>query len=69
MDRQERPKSLGIRLLAVEEDDDWGLARLDLPTVTVYVEDDGPERTGLLDAQGRPLYRVRERVPMGFHRR
>jgi len=27
MDQQERPNFLGIRLLAVEEDDDWGLER------------------------------------------
>lgn len=36
------------------------------PTITV-LEDDAPEFTGLLDADGRPIYRVRERIKMGFH--
>lgn len=36
------------------------------PTLTVYEVDDAPTDTGLLDAHGTPLYRVRERATMGF---
>ena len=36
-------------------------------TITVH-EDDEPKDTGLLDANGTPIYRVRERVPFGFVR-
>jgi hypothetical protein len=36
------------------------------PTLTVHQVDDAPTDTGLLDADGVPLYRVRERVAMGF---
>lgn len=37
---------------------------------TVYVaDDDTPERTGLLDATGTPLYRVVTRIPFGFRGR
>ena len=35
---------------------------------TVF-EDLDPVDTGLVDASGTPLYRVKERVPLGFHRR
>jgi hypothetical protein len=35
----------------------------------MIVEDDAPRPTGLLNAQGEPLYRVRERLPVGFHGR
>lgn len=34
---------------------------------TVYEADSSPERTGLLDAAGNPLFRVQDRVPLGFH--
>jgi hypothetical protein len=38
-------------------------------TMTVIeAEDDRPQPTGLYDASGTPLYRVRERLPMGFAR-
>jgi len=37
----------------------------DPPCLVVY-EDDSPEPTGLLDAQGNELYRVDEREPIGF---
>ena len=32
-------------------------------------QEDAPEKTGLLDQHGRPLYRVRESVPFGFRMR
>lgn len=38
----------------------------DVSTRIVLVEDDAPIRTGLLDADGVPLYRVRDRFPVGF---
>jgi hypothetical protein len=38
-----------------------------LPTSVVHEQDKAPVNTGLLDALGRPLYRVPETVPMGFH--
>lgn len=34
----------------------------------VIVTDDMPERTGLLDHMGTPLYRVRETVLFGFRK-
>lgn len=37
-----------------------------LPTMTVFVDNDAPVETGLLDAAGVPLYRVQGRKPMGF---
>ena len=36
------------------------------PTITVHEDDSSPEYTGLLDARGVELFRVRERVAMGF---
>jgi hypothetical protein len=36
------------------------------PTTVVHETDRTPERTGILDANGTPLYRVRETVPFGF---
>ena len=35
-------------------------------TITIVEETDDPIETGLLDRHGNPLYRVRERRPMGF---
>ena len=35
-------------------------------TLTVFEAEDGPVETGLYDANGVPLYRVPERVKMGF---
>lgn len=35
----------------------------------VLEADDTPQKTGLLDANGTPLYRVRERVAFGFRGR
>jgi hypothetical protein len=34
--------------------------------LTVYEEEDKPQETGLLDARGTKLYRVREKIKMGF---
>lgn len=45
--------------------EDLGEECPDLPQITVY-EDDCPQSTGLLDAQGNELYRVDEKEPIGF---
>lgn len=37
-----------------------------LPSCTVYEADPAPQPIGLLDADGTPIYRMQERVPMGF---
>ncbi len=51
-----------------EELEDEPLGAPLLPEISVYEsEDDRPEKTGLLDASGTPLYRVRERMKIGFH--
>jgi hypothetical protein len=36
---------------------------------TVHEAPDTPQPTGLLDAQGNPLFRVPEKHPIGFHAR
>lgn len=45
---------------------DW----MDQPPIaaatTIYEQEDKPEETGLLDANGTPLYRVRDKIKMGF---
>lgn len=33
---------------------------------TIYAEDDAPQQTGLYDANGVPLYRVRDKIRVGF---
>lgn len=38
------------------------------PTGTVHEDDPTPVRSGLLGPDGTPLYRVPERVQMGFPR-
>lgn len=38
----------------------------DVSTRIVIIDDDAPVNTGILDASGTPLYRVRDRVPFGF---
>jgi hypothetical protein len=35
-------------------------------SMTVYETDDKPEDTGLLDANGTPLYRVNEKRKIGY---
>ena len=44
------------------DDEDW---YPDTKSLQVY-EDDEPHYTGLLDAQGNELVRVRQRQPIGF---
>ena len=39
-----------------------------LPTTTVYVPDETPRDTGLVTAEGVPLYRLPTREPIGFKR-
>lgn len=34
--------------------------------ITVFDPDDAPVETGLLDANGNPLYRINDRRPIGF---
>lgn len=36
-------------------------------SMVVYESDPAPQPTGLVMPDGRPIYRVRETVPMGFH--
>lgn len=38
-----------------------------LAGTTVFEEDGDPEFTGLYDADGNPLYRFPDKVPIGFH--
>jgi hypothetical protein len=33
---------------------------------TVFEADDSPQKTGLLDVNGTPIFRVKERATMGF---
>jgi hypothetical protein len=33
---------------------------------TVYETDDKPEETGLFDMHGTPLYRIKDKLKMGF---
>jgi hypothetical protein len=46
--------------------DIWDRPATAQTTMTVYVSDDEPEKTGLLDPTGTPLYRVRDRQRMGY---
>ena len=45
-----------------EDEDGWQ----DRPTISVIQDDDEPAETGLLDANGTPLYRVKDSIPVGF---
>lgn len=45
------------------DDPDNGLS---VTSHEVILQDDDPRPTGLLDADGRQLYRVRHREPFGF---
>jgi len=50
----------------IEAGDDWypeERGRID-----VIIPDDKPQNTGLLDADGTPIYRVEVRAPIGFMR-
>jgi hypothetical protein len=35
-------------------------------SITIHEPEDSPQWTGLYDAHGNELYRVRDRLPMGF---
>lgn len=43
--------------------DDWAAPHF---TIVVLEEDHSPVSTGLVDARGVPIYRIADRVPMGF---
>lgn len=49
-----------------EAGDDPRFLPLELKGLTVMAEDDAPEKTGLLDQHGNPIYRVREHIKAGF---
>lgn len=44
----------------------WEEHERHLPSLTVYETEERPIDTGLLDATGTKLYRVRDRIKMGF---
>lgn len=52
------------RYVAWRSHSEWGWQ--DRPTTHVIEDDPTPIRTGLLDQHGTPLYRMPERVPLGF---
>ncbi len=52
---------------AWQDEGGWGWQ--ERPTITVWEEDTGAVKTGLLDAAGRPLYRYPNREPIGFRHR
>lgn len=45
---------------------DEGDYSADRQTIVVHDDGDGPVATGLLNAEGVPLYRLPDRVPLGF---
>jgi hypothetical protein len=48
---------------------DWSEFPVEAVTTReVIVGDEEPVKMGLVDAQGVPIYRVRERLPVGFVR-
>ena len=49
-----------------EDGSNPGFSAIELRGMQIAVEDDQPEKTGLLDQHGDPLYRVRERIKTGF---
>lgn len=49
-------------IIGYEDDEDW---YAEAKPIQVY-EDDEPQPTGILDANGNELFRVRERQPIGF---
>ena len=54
------------RYVAIRPKAHWADDAPLIPSLTVYEPEDKPEETGLLDANGVKLYRVRERIKMGF---
>jgi hypothetical protein len=55
-----------MRYVAIAVDYSFG-GEPALTADTIHEGGDGPVPTGLLNADGVPLYRVPERVPLGFH--
>ncbi len=50
------------------------ISRVDMETLETVsegsitvIEDDYPEYTGLVDHRGTPIYKVRDKLPVGFH--
>lgn len=52
--------------------DDWAIHPLNetpyTPTIQVMSEVSLETDTGLYDSEGRRLYRIEDRVPLGFHK-
>lgn len=46
--------------------DDWEDRPPVAAATTVYEREEEPEKTGLLDVNGTPLYRVKDKIKMGF---
>lgn len=55
-----------IRPSAIEAGDDWWPG--ERCSLTVHEPDNKPHATGLLNADGTPIYRVEVRAPIGFMR-
>lgn len=55
-----RPRALVIH-------DYWGEASATASEIILEEDDARARPTGLVNAQGNPIYRVRRTVPMGFH--
>jgi hypothetical protein len=53
---------VSIRGVFVDNSDE----RPGLTADTVFEADDSPQKTGLLDVNGTPIFRVKERATMGF---
>lgn len=56
-----RPRGL---VVSDDADDAW----LATTTMEAITEDDAPQETGLVDEDGRKLYRVSPKIPLGFCR-
>lgn len=46
--------------------DDWENRSPIVNATTIYESEDEPERTGLLNADGTPLYRVKDKIKIGY---
>jgi hypothetical protein len=53
---------VSIRGVFVDNSDERPVLTAD----TVFEADDSPQKTGLLDVNGTPIFRVKERATMGF---
>lgn len=47
-------------------DDNFVHAASPMAATTIYEDDIAPEDTGILDADGNPIFRTYERNPVGF---